>query len=500
MRRKIEKRGFMMTIFILAVVRGEHETNTKEVNITGIESLKSGTFLMNVKTLDSQMSAPYFMVPIEPDNAEMLAKCLRVDLDNTGDMFVLDARLLANLTQIKFSILSINQGHALTLVLNMIPKNSNPTTTSTTSSRRIVYSKTHYISSSSDATDVKFKFNHSAMHGQRKRLKGFIFVNCVNVSESALNPIDVNLFYASRMSANMLNTVNIYKLSIEIGKRANELSVKLECKNDPTQYWYNVKLVDQKDEEFVLLNGTITNVILHMVAERKRPATERRLGETKSTTTISSTFNKSSVGQTYQLNFKYVLISLIAILCLVIVLFYLTFMLVKKALPTTRKNSNNNQTVDVLGILTNRKNIDTTSSSDTPTTGDAKSTATMYHHHHLPSVYNSLAPNATCLSDNNANSYFKIDPKSREFTLTNQYLNRMGIGSNNEYSNSINSSSQTSGEVYLLSSLYKTIPGAPTDPAASGPRLNNQQWFHLLNWTPEFANMAGLFDEMILFK
>lgn len=90
-----------------------------------------GSYIGSIVSNDnlSSMQAPFYIVPIIPEDSNLLEKYVSIDLE-TGKI-TLNSEL-KNITLIKFSVLSINEGTALTIIINVLnQKKTMPESTTT---------------------------------------------------------------------------------------------------------------------------------------------------------------------------------------------------------------------------------------------------------------------------------------------------------------------------------------------------------------------------------
>lgn len=103
-------------IFLCKFLLSHQESSpVKQFNLTDGATGRIGSL-----TIDDQIVAmrpPFYIVPIEPDNADQFTKKVKIDLDN-GDIYVNEPLE----EPVKFSALSINQGSAMTIILNPVLK------------------------------------------------------------------------------------------------------------------------------------------------------------------------------------------------------------------------------------------------------------------------------------------------------------------------------------------------------------------------------------------
>ncbi len=81
-----------------------------------------GSYIGSIVSNDnlSSMQAPFYIVPIIPEDSSLLEKYVTIDLE-TGKI-TLNSEL-KNVSSIKFSVLSINEGTALTIIINVLNQN-----------------------------------------------------------------------------------------------------------------------------------------------------------------------------------------------------------------------------------------------------------------------------------------------------------------------------------------------------------------------------------------
>lgn len=109
---------FAVTIFCTQAVA---ETLVKNFNITSSIAVGAliGTIGIQEDDLSLSMKPPFYVVPIQPENLAVLNKFIRVDLD-TGNIYI-NSKLDSNeMSILKFSALSINEGTDLTVVISVI--------------------------------------------------------------------------------------------------------------------------------------------------------------------------------------------------------------------------------------------------------------------------------------------------------------------------------------------------------------------------------------------
>ncbi|CAF0708844.1 unnamed protein product [Brachionus calyciflorus] len=106
-----------LILYTLIKLSFQENTPIKFYNITTGITGEIGTLQNDDEFI---MKPPFYVVPIQPDDIDSFNKLIRVDLD-TGGIYLLKSDLT---DQIKFSALSINQGSAMTVILNplILPK------------------------------------------------------------------------------------------------------------------------------------------------------------------------------------------------------------------------------------------------------------------------------------------------------------------------------------------------------------------------------------------
>jgi len=114
-----------------------------------------GTLIGSIR---DKIQPPYYIVPIMPDNQDLFNKYLSIDLDtgliNSNSILNTDT----NIEQLKFSVLSINEGIANLIIINIVNKEQTTTTTSTTTTTTsTTTAKKECFNLNSNLT--KFKFN-----------------------------------------------------------------------------------------------------------------------------------------------------------------------------------------------------------------------------------------------------------------------------------------------------------------------------------------------------
>ena len=125
-----------------------NDTQTKIINVTANSPHKSCLGSISDASNQMDMKAPFYIVPLQPEDENEFKKYIRVDVD-TGHIYSNEAALKS--TQVySFSALSISTGQAIVLVINVVEqaaKISTTTTKATTLTRSTTKSIVTYVSS-----------------------------------------------------------------------------------------------------------------------------------------------------------------------------------------------------------------------------------------------------------------------------------------------------------------------------------------------------------------
>jgi len=139
------------------------QTPTKVINISPDTAPNSLIGSIADNQAESQMKPPFYIVPIIPEDVDLFDSYVRVDLEN-GNIYT-----KAKFTQVekcKFSVLSINEGLALNILINVIDPSKSTTLISSTTTEPISTATTTKTS-----TETQTKTTTSTTNGIQNESK-----------------------------------------------------------------------------------------------------------------------------------------------------------------------------------------------------------------------------------------------------------------------------------------------------------------------------------------
>lgn len=204
-----------------------------------------GTLIGSIR---DKIQPPYYIVPIIPDNQDLFNKYVSIDLDtgliNSNSILNTDT----NIKQLKFSVLSINEGIANLIIINIVNNEQTTTSTSTTTKTTTTTAKKECFNLNSN-TLTQFKFNDKS--------------DCFEInnepSERVSNWYSIiliechSLFYLNRNSIQAFNNSTIMQDSIaekianfNLRTDAQEKKswIEIECTKNNLKHVFNLNLND----------------------------------------------------------------------------------------------------------------------------------------------------------------------------------------------------------------------------------------------------------------
>ena len=322
----------------------------------------------------------------------------------------------------KFSVLSINQGQAVNIDLNYIDEQSRP-------KPPLIINRTHLISVQNNLEQI--------------------LITCSNQTDANSLKINEHLFYQERQPSNdsIYTSLNIFLVD------ETEAKIKLKCKSD--EFKYTLKLDPKQGYNFAKSGNLI---LLRRLPEEEEenmssaPILEPILISTTTATEITRTITTLTK---LSLNLKLLTIIAITLASLLVLLFYIVVLTMKRLVL-------NNQFY---------------TSSQQPKTDESD----------------------TIQTQSTLSNVFTLEPQIQSGTIgdlthSNQYLSRLGIDmmGNLRSLMSHNPTTTTQNTLYVSDHSLRTI----TSVAAT----EKSSWNRLLNWTVDFNSMSDVFEDLAKFK
>jgi hypothetical protein len=321
---------------------------------------------------------------------------------------------------VKFSVLSINQGQAVNIDLNYIDEQSRPKPPS-------IINRTHLIRVQNNLEQI--------------------LITCSNQTDANSLKIDEHLFYQERQPSNdsIYTSLNIFLVN------ETEAKIKLKCQSD--EYKYTLKLDPKQGYNFAKSGNLI---LLRRLPEEEEenmssaPILEPILISTTTATEITRTITTLTK---LSLNLKLLTIIAITLASLLVLLFYIVVLTMKRLVL-------NNQFY---------------TSSQQPKTDESD----------------------TIQTQSTLSNVFTLEPQIQSGTIgdlthSNQYLSRLGIDMMGNLRSLMSHNPTTQNTLYVSDHSLRTI----TSVAAT----EKSSWNRLLNWTIDFNSMSDVFEDLAKFK
>ena len=103
-----------------------NDTQTKRISVSSTHAIKSFVGSIVDETNVKDMRAPFYIVPLQPEDERAFKSIFRIDVDN-GHIYA-NEKLSPERTY-SFSALSINSGQAIVVIINVVDKADDTTTT-----------------------------------------------------------------------------------------------------------------------------------------------------------------------------------------------------------------------------------------------------------------------------------------------------------------------------------------------------------------------------------
>lgn len=397
------------------------------------------------------MQAPYFLVPIQPDDLDSLGRQIHFDIDSGQVCFLPEFR------QVKFTTLSINQGLALNLEINLIDSSS---TTTTTQNPPKQINITHLIPKLSHRNSARLVFTCTQQSNP--------------TTQNGTQQIDQHLFYIEHNDN--LNTSNTNFLRLVNSVSQTETNVVIECPNESVEYTYTLRLA-APDENYFLKSSSNQNVVFQL----RKPLIQTSTSSPAAHQQITKTAAKLAK-LTFNLKvFTILALTLASLLAVLIYIVFLTLTRLMRAKAQLFSGSNSCGTMDTHSSII---------MSDLPTNGGT-------------SGENCFFKSSRC---------YQLDlPTSEMFKHSSVYLGQLGIDAGAANLKNLIDDVGGEGEAKLNSlavnnnSIYKpnmyVTNGSATSMDLSGTRACVQQrWQRMLDWNVDFNSMSDVFHDLARFK
>lgn len=287
--------GVLWLLSIVVELKVCQVSRTRKIQVNRldecIEPLKSET----------DMQAPFFLVPVQPDRDDELLKLIRFDSDSGTVCFT------HPFEHIKLTALSINQG----LALNLDIYYQQPTTTLT-----IPTTKTSHVT-----IIIPTPTDH---------FNQFI-VTCIDLSAN-MTRIGKHVFYSELEYSEDLSSSNFSMIRSHVSP--NEANVDVECPDESIHYVYTLKV--ENTQECHLKKSKSENVIFSMLNDRLRVLDDEEKSSSAPIMHITSTVSHvtKTVAKLATLSFNLKLFTVLAITLasLLVVLIYAVFLTLKRFL------------------------------------------------------------------------------------------------------------------------------------------------------------------------
>lgn len=496
-----------LTLFVLISSSWCQQQQQSEVETKSIR-IKNLTECIEpfAQAKSTTMQAPYFLVPIQPDDSDELARLVRFDADSGQVCF----HPSATHSMIKFTILSINQGTALNLEITLADASRLLTTTSKPASNRQV-NITHYIPS---LTQTR----------RSARLVITCEASSTTPSNSNSTRIDPHIIYATTATDDHHIDVD-YHLFTRLVTRVSqtEVNVVVRCVNDELEYIYTLRLSDP-DENYFLKSSSLENVVFQL---RKPPPPTQPTTKTSSSAPIrhvtSPAMSSSAAIEitrtaaklaTLTFNFKMftilaiTLASLLAVLIYVVFLTLTRFMRAKASLFSATAAAGDGAASMVDSCATT--SLDTRSSilmneiqSQQQQTQQRPVLSNQNHMKHSLDVAGLFSHSSFYLGqlgiDATSNLRHLLDQQQQQQSVLRN-CTFMVTGSKLPNNNTVyldGSGTMTSSSISGASSSY--CPPMNVVNTNSGD-LHAARWHHMLDWNVDFNSMSDVFDDLVRLK
>lgn len=397
------------------------------------------------------MQAPYFLVPIQPDDLDSLNRLIHFDVDSGQVCF------LPEFHQVKFTTLSINQGLALNLEINLIDYSS---TTTTTRNPPKQINITHVIPKLSHRNSARLVFTCTQSNPQ---------------THNGTRQIDQHLFYIE--NNDNLNTSNTNFIRLVNSVSQTETNLVIECPNESVEYTYTLRL-SAPDENYFLKSSSNQNVVFQL----KKPSIQ-----TSSTSTSSSAAHQQITKTAAKLakltfNLKIFTILALTLASLLAVLIYIVFLTLTRLMRAKAQIFGGSTGTDSCGTMDTHSSIIMSDLPMNVTSG------------------NCFFKSSRC---------FQLDmPTSEMFKHSSVYLGQLGIDATANLKHLIDDGGEGEGRLGSLvavNSSYKpnmyVTNGSAASMDLSGTRACVQQrWQRMLDWNVDFNSMSDVFHDLARFK
>lgn len=392
-----------------------------------VEDVLSGT----------EMRAPYFLVPIEPDTDEKLHELVRFDLD-TGRVCALGKPF----ERVKFTALSINQGLALNLEITLVDY-----------TRPRCINRTHSLSPSGPTQ---------------------IGLDCrtTHPINNATTKIDEHLFYFEQQAEGLIQPET---LRIELVDK-NQANIKLKCPRDTNEYVYEIKLVHaeyemRKSPIYPNVIAVVGRVVEEKTSSSRAPIVlqqpSRMIARPSPTTAAAQITKNVGTLAKFTLNLKLFAVTAASLSALLVVLVYVAFVALRRLLFATAAatttammsshDSNSHQEMDT--IRTRMSDVFFTSTTTTTQSSDPTGL----------------------------------------FSHSNQYLSRLGVDMVGNLRH-LFTTTTTPPHPQPTSDLYVSCQNTMTNFGCDNRFVPMEKWYRLLNWRLDFNSMSDVFDDLAKFK
>lgn len=508
------------------------DSPVKQFNLT--TSTKSGTLLGSIQIDEElvQMKPPFYIVPIQPEDQDIFNKYIRVDLEN-GNIYLNSKIDRLEFSLFKFSALSINQGSALSLLINIIDDLGVFTQTTSKKNRilseeiqncldidlntqeytnqtkldldlvdRIVEPVVYSCFQLSPEFSLNFTLNSEFIPKNIQKnfkISRFISLDCNSEFKLLNNQFNKNLFDFFNINLNSLEEYSDFTL-------ADQVIIEFKCKSNKIKNIFNFKLKNFDSFKFLL----IKNLNILFLAARLETECQNQTvlnNWTPSPTTISLIVTNLTKINKLSFSFKLFLISIICTVFILLIIFYLTFMAFRRMLSVEARTSSH-MSYDDNSLFSYKSKSQLFSGEFLRNCFRSKSKAKSIN---SALSTNTLDTRTSVLLDkdlftvqkSNFHNYFDLTANQNEenmFSFSTGYLNQMGISVLEDLRNLVDTNGNSNG-------MAQNNQGQTVD--VNCLRINSQnvlrndymdvsmgRWCSLLDWKVEFRSISNVLDEL----